>query len=348
MNQSRVHDITSTKTQTGFAPANGGPARPLRQKRSLGGRAWTKAGVLALLLGFSLGASLLTAQEKPQYQFIEVALPAPSLAYGINNRGLVTGAYNDPVTGDWFSFLLERGVLTTGIAAPGATDTFLGPANNRDVESGNFGDESNQAPVLYDLRNGTYTLLPEIPDMPLNYGNGINDAGHIVGVAYAGGNINESSGLGMNWFWDGRDYSFFTVPGSETNGAYVGGINDWDQISGFYFDNVTGLPHGFIKDGPNYTTLDAPGAIYTVAFGINNKGQVVGLYEDASHDHHGYIWTEGTFVTVDATIAGSIGSEWFGSNEHGDLAGLYKDAAHVEHAVVGLRIDGDGHWHHGE
>jgi hypothetical protein len=208
------------------------------------------------------------------------------------------------------------------------------------VESGNFGNETNQRPVFRDIRRGTYAPLPEIPGMPLNFGNGINDFGHGVGVAYASGDINAGgNGLGMNWFWNGRDYSFFTVPGA-TYGASVGGLNDWDQISGYYVDG-TGTPHGFVKNGAKYTTLDAPGAIYTIGNGINNEGVVAGLYVNPDHSHHGFMWSKGHFITVDANVPGSIGSEWIGANDHGDLAGIYFDAAHAPHAVIALRVDED-------
>jgi hypothetical protein len=180
--------------------------------------------------------------------------------------------------------------------------------------------------------------------MPLNFDNGINDAGHAVGVAYPGGTVDAPEGLGLNWFWDGRHYSFFTVPGSEVNGASVGGLNDWDQISGYYLDDVTGLPHGFIKDGSHYTTLDVPGAFYTIGGAINNEGDVAGLYVNPDTSHHGFLWSKGKFVTVDATVSGSIGTEWIGLNNHGDLAGIYFDATHATHAVIALRVDGDKHW----
>ena len=133
----------------------------------------------------------------------------------------------------------------------------------------------SQQAVLYDIRRGTYTPLPEIPGMPFNFGDGINDFGHASGVAYACGNyLTGGNGLGQNWIWDGRDYNFFTVPGA-VNGAVAGGINNRDQVTGYYVDS-SGLPQGFVKDGPNFTTLDAPGAIYTLALGINNHGVVAG------------------------------------------------------------------------
>jgi hypothetical protein len=317
------------KTQAGSAPVRGG--------WFLGGGLWPKAGVLALLLGFPMGASMLIAGEQPQYQFIEIQVPFPSEALGINDSGLITGAYVDPVTGGWTSFVLKRGDLTTGLEIPGATDTILGPANIWGVESGNYGNETNQRPVFRDIARGTYAPLPEIPGMPFNFGNGINDLGHGVGVAYASGDINTGgNGNGMNWFWNGRDYSFFTVPGA-TYGASVGGLNDWDQISGYYVDG-TGTPHGFIKNGTNYTTLDAPGAAYTIGNGINNLSTVAGLYVNPDVSHHGFIWSKGQFVTVDANVPDTIGTEWIGLNDQGDLAGIYFDTNELPHAVIALRV----------
>ena len=226
-------------------------------------RAGRFASALACLLpGFPLGTSLATAAEHPQYQFTEIVLPIPAYALGINDRGVATGLYTDPGTGDSLSFVLDNGSLTTGLSGPGATFTALGPASDRDIESGNMGDFTHQQPVFYDIRRGTYTPLPEIPDLPLNFCDGINDAGHASGVADPGGNFDESEGLGLNWIWDGENYSYFTVPGSEVNGAVAGGINNRDQVTGYYIDSVTGLPHGFMKDGRHFTTFDAPGALY--------------------------------------------------------------------------------------
>ena len=332
----QTNDINN-RTHTKSAWANEAAAPPVRPGRAFGLGLWPKAGVIALLLG----TGLLTAMgqtNQPQYRFIAITVPVPSEALGINDLGLVTGAYVDPVTGGWTSFVLERGNLTTGIEIPGATDTILGPANIWGLESGNYGDETTQRPVFYDIRRGTYVPLPEIPGMPFNEDNGINDFGHGAGVAYASGDINTGgNGVGMNWFWNGRDYSFFTVPGSEVNGASVGGLNDWDQISGYYVDD-TGNPHGFVKSGTNYTTLDVPGAAYTIGGAINNQGDVPGLYLDAS-GYHGFLWSHGEYFTVDTDIAGANGVEWIGINDQGDLAGFFEDTNNVSHAVIALRVD---------
>ena len=340
MKQTRTQDI-STKTQTEFAPANVAAVPPVRPERAFGGGLLPKAGVLALLLGFPLGASLLTAGEKPhppQYRFTEIPVPGPSFAVGINDNGLVSGYYGDPTAGDVLSYVIERGALTTGIAAPGATITSVGGANNRGVEIGNYGDFTHQQAGLYDIRRGTFTTLPEIPGLPFNTSNGINDLGHVSGVAYASGDwLDGGAGVGQDWVWDGRKYNFYTVPGA-VNGSLAGGINNRDQVTGYYVDS-SGLPQGFIKDGPKFTTINVPGATYTLAQGINNQGDVAGAYLDAD-GNHGFIWSKGEFVTVDVNIPGALGTGWYGSNERGDLAGVYMDASQVFRAVIAERLDG--------
>jgi hypothetical protein len=339
----QTHDIYN-RTQTGSAPVDATAVLPVRHPHKSGRGPWPKAGVLALLLGLPLGATLLTAGEEPHqphYRFTEIPLPVPSWAVGINDKGIVTGFYTDPATSNVLSFVLERGELTTGISAPGATVTALGPANNRGVESGNYGDETHQQAAFYDLRRGTFTPLPEIPGMPFSFGDGINDFGHASGVAYTAGDFNNGgAGLGTQWIWDGENYSFFTVPGA-VNGAVAGGINNRDQVTGYYVDS-SGLPQGFLKDGTNFTTFNAPGALYTVAFGINNLGVVAGLYVNPDHSHHGYLWRDGQFTTVDTDISTAIGTLWYQANDRGDLAGLYYDATHAQHAIFALRLDGDG------
>ena len=95
MRETRTQDI-STKTQPGAA------ALPVHRGRVFGGGLWPKAGVLALLLGTGLLAAMGQTKQ-PQYRFIAITLPVPSEALGINDSGLVTGAYVDPVTGGWSS-----------------------------------------------------------------------------------------------------------------------------------------------------------------------------------------------------------------------------------------------------
>ena len=48
-----------------------------------------------------------------------------------------------------------------------------------------------------------------------------------------------------------------------------------------------------------YTQFDVPGAIYTFVAGIDSAGDVVGQYEDASGNFHGFFFSGSTYATVD-------------------------------------------------
>ena len=49
-----------------------------------------------------------------------------------------------------------------------------------------------------------------------------------------------------------------------------------------------------------FTSLDVPGSIRTEAHGINAAGQVVGEYFAGNQDH-GYLWSGGTYTTLDVS-----------------------------------------------
>ena len=56
-------------------------------------------------------------------------------------------------------------------------------------------------------------------------------------------------------------------------------IDDAGQIVGYFGDSAG--THGFVYTGGSFTTLDAPGAappVGTLAFGINDAGQIVGSF----------------------------------------------------------------------
>ena len=72
-------------------------------------------------------------------------------------------------------------------------------------------------------------------------------------------------------------------------------------------------------------TLDAPGSTFTQALGLNNQGQVVGVYLDGGGNSHGFVWTsKGGFQTIDDPKG--VGTTLInGINDKGDLVGFYVD-----------------------
>ena len=91
--------------------------------------------------------------------------------------------------------------------------------------------------------------------------------------------------------------------------------------------------HGFLLSKGVYTTLDVPDAAFTVAQGINNAGQIVGLYVDRDDKEHGFVLSNGVYTTID--VPNSTATAVFSINAQGAIVGSYDDADGVTHGFVG-------------
>ena len=70
-----------------------------------------------------------------------------------------------------------------------------------------------------------------------------------------------------------------------------------------------------------YTTIDDPLATDgTSVWNINNVGQIVGSYSDATGSH-GFVDTNGSFVTLDVPPSSGTGAS--GINDKGQVVGYY-------------------------
>ncbi len=101
------------------------------------------------------------------------------------------------------------------------------------------------------------------------------------------------------------------------------GINKREEIVGFYVDPSTGRRHGYLLTKGVDKLIDFPGATATIAWDINNRGDVVGVYHKEDFVIHGFLWHKGKFTSVD--IPGATLTVVFGINSVGDIVGLYED-----------------------
>jgi hypothetical protein len=63
------------------------------------------------------------------------------------------------------------------------------------------------------------------------------------------------------------------------------------------------LVHAQVTPTPaiiTFTTIDVPGAGYTIIWGTNSAGETVGNYgQDTSNDSHGFLYSNGVFTYFD-------------------------------------------------
>jgi hypothetical protein len=279
------------------------------------------------------------------YQFVQLGSRkdrALNLILGINNNGRVAGYY--------------------GIGVPGSPSkgyTINPPYGQGDIQSENF-PGSAQTVVIglndHNVQVGYFSTQNKAKGADNNFGWYFNGKFHKV-VFPTGSNANpthdqlagvnnhdiavgsykNSAGRsrGFTFTIKTGKFSLVTKPGAPTGGAApnlsANAINNTGDIAGEYTTN-SGNIDGFIKlAGGSFHTIAVPGAVETVALGVNDDDAVVGGYIDVSGDVstvHGFIWRIGGSLSTDVDDPNSDGSSVLdGINNGGDIVGYYENGS---------------------
>ncbi len=272
------------------------------------------------LLGASalVGVALLANSAAEAATYIPIALPAGAvtvLPFGINDNNIVAGGYTD------------SGGLLHGFYGPpdGSNyttfDVSFGQAEARGIRNDGsitglalasgftFGEEYYRSPTgaVKPLKNAAGDLMDGVAQ-------GGNDSGVYVGDYL---DTDGATRLGFKGK-SGKFKSNFKLPIKNLPSTNPRQINNNNVVAGGYIDS-TGIQHGFVLDGKNFTSFDYPGSVgVTTAEGINDNGQVSGLYTDSSGNRHAfeYIVSTGKFKSIDPGD-GSFAQEAWGINNKG-------------------------------
>jgi len=245
-----------------------------------------------------------------------------SSAYSVNDRGDFVGGYG-PDTASNFS---DTGFFLTDdafkkISYPGAIQTGAFGVNNSGEIVGSYLDSSNNEHG-FQLVKGVYTSI-DVPGASLTQVEGVNDSGEIVGLYYPTG-----SSTGYGFYLVGGTYTTIAVAGAA--GTYAGAVNNAGEIVGQYVD-TSGNYHGFLCRSGTFITIDYPGAVYSSLLAINEQGEVAGEYGDgisfSEGFQHGYVYSKGQYLNVDAPFVGNASTWIYGINKFGVIAGGYVDSS---------------------
>lgn len=145
---------------------------------------------------------------------------------------------------------------------------------------------------------------------------------HVITQAFAMNNLDEVvGGYGLP-FVDSRAFIYSAGvltpigPAGEFSAAY--GVNDAGDVVGY-----AGV-HGFIYHHGALSLFDAPNATRTLARDINNRGEIVGTYEDDDSRSHGYIAYGDTVTALEGPEGSTIRPRSI--NDQGNVAGSYDEA----------------------
>jgi photosystem II stability/assembly factor-like uncharacterized protein len=161
-----------------------------------------------------------------------------------------------------------------------------------------------------------------------NYFDAITDYGLILGFFYSPG------GTGTYFTYQNSTATPFNItncPG-QAGIVSIGGMNGFGQMAGLYAD-TSGVYRGFIyntqpPDSPQCVAFDSPGYLNAV-YGINNQGQVFGLYTDENEDtcyfmmdHHGTLFNVPFYVSSFNDAAQVAGLQPLSVLSNGCVAGV--------------------------
>jgi probable HAF family extracellular repeat protein len=221
-------------------------------------------------------------------------------ASAINDNGQIVGRYVDSAS-KTHGFFYDKGVFSS-LDYPGAFITDARGINNRGQIIGYYTvqitppdppDPAVNRTHGFVYYKGVFTTLDYPDEDTVNtYTGGINDRGQIVGWYQD----NSDPPNSFEYFYDKG--VFYPLDFLDDINTIPRGINDRGQIVGYYSIEITPPPppptppflaHGFVYYKEIFTNLDFPGVKITRAIGINDQGQIVGMYQDSVNRVHGFL-----------------------------------------------------------
>lgn len=169
---------------------------------------------------------------------------------------------------------------------------------------------------IYSGKNngGAFTTIDNLPDMP----RGFSNSGLIAGFYF---DPDTGGWLGYMRSPTTGVVSTFSAPGSTY--TVVTGVNNLDQVCGYYWNAEMTATHWFTYDGTNFTTLtDFPNSDGGYSHGPNVHGQLAGSYQDTNNNSVCVIGPQGgPFTTLQTPTAAVPNMHLDGINDNGQVLG---------------------------
>jgi hypothetical protein len=295
----------------------------------------------AVTLAGSASAATLNPSHATRYHFQTIDNPKDltfNQLLGINDEGQIVGYFGSGAPGHpnkgyvippWSRQFVNENF-------PGSVQTQVTGENNRGVTVGfwsntnmGVGKDANfgWVDVHGRFRTADYpTGSPATP--PVDQLLGVNDRDIAVGF-YADAN---GTNHGYEYNINTNTYRSVVDPNAPSASLTAAAINDRGDVAGVYTNPANGNTDGFLLSHGRLTDLTVPGSSSTMALGVNNFDEVVGVFVPSSDANalEGFTWTpQHGFTTVNDPNGmndGNLTTTINGVNDFGQVVGFYVDA----------------------
>jgi uncharacterized membrane protein len=149
---------------------------------------------------------------------------------------------------------------------------------------------------------------------------GVNNSGVMVG------SYTDTSGASHGFMLKGKKLTTIDDPNGLPGSTSCNGINPNGTIAivGNYVS--TSGDFGFLYQNGTFTDIPGPGgSIAASANAIDDKGNIVGWYQDPSTTVHGFLLSGFAYTTLD--VPGAFGTAATGINNHGSIVVTWTDSS---------------------
>jgi hypothetical protein len=152
---------------------------------------------------------------------------------------------------------------------------------------------------------------------------GLNSKGEAAGWC-----TSAKTGLDIAFVYSAGKFTPVSFP--KSNGTQATGINDKGEVVGLYLDS-TNATHGFSKIGTKYTDISVKGETNSVAWGVNNAGQITVYATNSAGGFDAFLVTGKVFKKINNPGAGTTGTiVHTPAPNTKDIDGTYYDTAGTE------------------
>lgn len=239
-----------------------------------------------------LAAMLYSARRQDgvrDYRFATYDVPGSirTRLLSLNDCGQIVGDYSD-AEGHNHGLLITDGIVTT-IDVPGATSTTIHGLNNEGSLVGFWTDPGGEFHGFV-CDDGRITTVDAPGAMGFSRLLGINSRGEIVGDYIDTDNVQHGFTLNRGLFTE------FDFPGAQDTSPTA--INADGVIVGGYTGGFPSGVRAFVFDHKSPRTVDIASAINAQPLGINSRADLVGTFDDAAGQSHGFAIIEDHFYPL--------------------------------------------------